>query len=141
MAFKLDAGVLSQIPGKKTGQSWAVYDLKSVGIWEGEELKDSGEGGEGTFTAISTKFALMTRAKPKEKKPITFSWSPTKKEDRVLFNSILRNRRFELTVGVKDQNDNFWTLNFGEVKLIKAPLRNRNIERIEATFIEFYTVP
>lgn len=140
MAFKLGASVLSVIPGKKTGQSWAVDNIKSIGVWEGEELTDSGETGEGTLLGISTKFASMTKAMPKKKKPMTFSWSPTTREERVIFNSILRNRPFDFTVGVVDKsNNNYWMLNFRDVKLIRAPLHKRNVERIEVTFVEFYS--
>ncbi|MEZ5426857.1 MAG: hypothetical protein R2747_11360 [Pyrinomonadaceae bacterium] len=141
MAFKLNAGVLSQKPGQKTGQSWPIYGLKSIGIWPGEELRDAGDSPEGVLTGITTKFSAMTKSKPKDKKPMTFSWSPSSREERVLFKSILRHRSFEMTVGVEDDNGNFLTLNFKDVKLIKTPIKRKDIEQVEATFMDFYRHP
>src|SRR5262245_21216765 len=115
MPLKIDAGILSPIPGTKRGQSFALYDMKSVGIWETDEITEA--DGEGTVLNIATRLRSMEKAFAKKSKPFTFSWTPTAKDERVLFNSILRRREFEMIVGIKDGNDRFWRLEFIGAKL------------------------
>jgi hypothetical protein len=141
MAFKFGASIVSQIPGKKTGQSWALYEsLKSVGIWPGVELKASGESPDGTLLGIMSRFQSLAKAHPKQKKPLTFSWEPTK-EDKNLFKSILRHRSFYMIVGITDENSNFLRFEFEDVKLMRTPVRKSGVEQIEATFLDFYKHP
>ena len=52
MSFKLGAYILNL---KKGGGSWALDDLKSIGIWEGSEII-SGVCPEGALTGIVTEF-------------------------------------------------------------------------------------
>lgn len=139
MGFELNGYFLNL---KKGGGSWAIDELKSVGVWAGEaELTNSENCPEGIFTKITTQFKNQTKANPDKPKPMTFSWEPTK-EDKMLFHSTLRTAKFHIRMGVKQRNgSNFWTLTFDEVKLVKAPSKKGKIERIEATFKNYYSHP
>ncbi|MEW6129652.1 MAG: hypothetical protein AB1757_21610 [Acidobacteriota bacterium] len=133
MSFKLDAYVLNQ---KKGGGSWVVDELHSIGVWEGQELKNSGDCPDGTFTGVTSQFENTTKAKPDKPKPLTFSWKPTSKE-KTLFQSSLKNAQFHMRVGVqKNGTENRWTLSFNQVKIIKIS-KKQNIERIDASYVDF----
>lgn len=136
MAFKLDAYVLNQ---KKGGGSWVIEAIESVGVWAGEELSNSGDCPEGTFTGIRTKFESQQKANPDKPKPMTFTWKPPKKDEK-LFQSILRNATFHIRMGV-NQKENYWTWTFDGVKIIKNPSKKNKIERIEATFTSYFSHP
>lgn len=140
MAFELSAYVINQ---KKGGGSWVIEELESVGVWTGQELSNSGDCPDGTYTGITTQFDNQQKANPDKPKPMTFTWDLTKgdnKKNKNLFQSILRNATFHIRMGVK-QKENYWTLTFDGVKVIKNPSKKRNIERIEATFVSYHSHP
>ena len=138
MAFKMDAYVLNQ---KKGGGSWTIDVLNSLGVWDGEELKNSGDCPDGTFTGIHTKFQAMLKAKPDKPKPMTFSWVPTTKDEKTLFQSKLRNATFAMRIGVTDKNNNYWTLSFDGIKLTKPPTKKQGVERVEANYLGYNKHP
>ena len=140
MSFKLNAYVLNL---KKGGGSWALDDLKSIGVWEGSELI-SGLCPDGALTDIVTQFENTTKAYPNKQKPLTFTWEPPK-EDKMLFHtSTLKNGTFHLRAGVikelKDNRFNMWTLTFDEVKLTNTSKKGK-IERVNLSYKNFRFEP
>ena len=140
MSFKLGAYILNQ---KKGGGSWALDDLKSIGIWEGSELI-SGVCPDGALTGVVTAFENTAKAYPDKPKPMTFTWQPPK-EDKMLFHtSKLKNATFQMRAGVikelKDNRFNMWTLTFDEVKLVKTSKKG-NIERVTLSYKKFRFEP
>ncbi len=92
MSFNLEVYVLNL---KKGGGSWMLYDIQSVGLWDGKEITNAKDCPSGIITDISTQFEQMTKAKPDKPKPMTITWEPSK-ENKLLFASTLRKAKFEL---------------------------------------------